>query len=216
MEIDSRNIDKCCKKALSSLTQNEEVKCNIEQLALLGNFIFEQNKMQQESKDLWFGHYLSILAGVSALSTIIFSVFKEIDMRILYIIAGSAFFFTGVMGFVFFKIFLCQRANCWKNYQLMNDIQIKLIEQVLNKQHSFYYSTMDPFAKRKHGADFYAVIVEVLMISICFGISIVFTMLVLKANIISIIICSCVVFGVVALILFKIFLKYEKNNKNIK
>ena len=96
----------------------EEKTLKVEELIALANFIFEQNKMQQETKDTWFGHYLSIIAGVSALSTICLAVLQDsADIKEIYFFVGVAFIFTGVLGYFFFWIFLCQRSNYWKNYK---------------------------------------------------------------------------------------------------
>ena len=195
------------------MNKEKDTKHDAEKMIMLANFIFEQNKMQQESKEVWFGHYLSILAGVAALSTICLTVFDKVKIEVLYLITGSAFLFTGICGFIFFRIFLCQRANYWKNYKLLNELQIYLIEETLNKEYTYFYAQKEPYAKRKHGADFYAMIIEDIMVSICFGIATVFFMLSIGCNESVIIGVTAMIFGVVAILLFLIYIKFERNNR---
>ena len=192
----------------------EEKTLKVEELIALANFIFEQNKMQQETKDTWFGHYLSIIAGVSALSTICLAVLQDsADIKEIYFFVGVAFIFTGVLGYFFFWIFLCQRSNYWKNYKLLNEIQILLIELTTKRKYSYFYPIKDPFAKRKCGADFYASIVENLMISICCIVGTLFLLLSYNFKHLSILIISVCIFLVVFVILFRTYLIFEKKNK---
>ncbi len=187
---------------------------DVEELISLANFIFEQNKMQQESKDAWFGHYLSIIAGVAAITTICLSVFEDtIKIEILYFIAGVAILFTGLIGYLFFWIFLCQRANYWKNYKLLNEVQIILIEKTIKKPYNYYYPSNSPFAKRKHGADFYASVLENIMVSICLAVGILFIMLSFKLK--SVYICSITIFSFILSfgLLYFMFKNFEKKNK---
>lgn len=190
--------------------------CNIDlqRVMSLANFIFEQNKMQQESKDMWFGHYLSIIAGVAAFTTICLKVFEgSIKIEILYFIAGIAVTFTGLIGYLFFWIFLCQRSNYWKNYKLLNELQIMLIEKTAKKPYDYYYPTNAPFAKRKHGADFYASLVENIIVSICLSVGSVFLMLSFNIKSIYILMTILIVFFVSFSILFYMFKNFEKKNK---
>lgn len=185
-----------------------------EELIALANFIFEQNKMQQETKDEWFGHYLSILGGVSALTTVCLTILNNtVDMEIIYCVAGIAFLFTGVVGGLFFSIFLCQRANYWKNYKLLNELQILLIKKIMKHTHDYYYPKRNPFAKRKHGADFWAVIVEDIMVAICFAIGTVFIMAAYGSEKVLIVEIALLVFLITSFVLFLVYKIYEKHNK---
>ena len=170
--------------------------------------------MQQETKDKWFGHYLSILGGVSALATICLTILSDFtDMKIIYLAAGIVFLFTGVVGTLFFAIFLCQRANYWKNYRLLNEVQVFLIEKITKHSHDYYYPKKSPFAKRKYGADFWALIVEDITVTICFTIGVAFMLASYGLKNVIILTISFWVSFIFFLALFFIYKIYEKRNK---
>lgn len=187
---------------------------NLENIMSLANFVFEQNKMQQESKDVWFGHYLSIIAGVAAFTTICLTVFEDsIKIEILYFISGIAVSFTGLIGYLFFWIFLCQRLNYWKNYKLLNELQIILIEKTIRKSYDYYYPANTPFSKRKQGADFYAAIVENIIVSICLSVGSLFFMLSFNVKSENIFVVVLIVFLISFITLICVFKNFEKKNK---
>lgn len=199
---------------MSSARGERGDEIDVEKIMFVANFIFEQNKMQQESKDAWFGHYLAIIAGVAAFATVCLTVFEDtIKIEIFYLISGIAILFTGLIGYLFFWIFLCQRANYWKNYKLLNEIQIMLIEKTIQKPYEYFYPLNAPFAKRKHGADFYASVVENILVSMCLALGSIFIMLHIRLK--NIFICSIavIIFIVSFSILYFMYKNFEKKNK---
>ena len=199
---------------MSNVNGETEDEIDIEKVMSLATFIFEQNKMQQESKDAWFGHYLAIIAGVAAFATVCLTVFEDtIKVEILYLISGIAILFTGLIGYLFFWIFLCQRANYWKNYKLLNEIQIMLIEKTIQKPYGYFYPSNAPFAKRKHGADFYASVVENILVSICLSLGSIFIMLSIELKNNFIYGIAVIVFTFSFGILYFVYKNFEKKNK---
>lgn len=199
---------------MSRAGEETEDEIDIEKVMSLANFIFEQNKMQQESKDAWFGHYLAIIAGVAAFATVCLTVFEDtFQAEVLYLVSGIAILFTGLIGYLFFWIFLCQRANYWKNYKLLNEIQIILIEKTIQKPYGYFYPSNAPFAKRKHGADFYASIVENILVSMCLTFGSIFIMLSMTLNHNVICAFAAAIFLFSFGVLYEMYKNFEKKNK---
>lgn len=56
------------------------------------NILFEQVKLQQEVRDRWFGHYLTIIGALTALATLCLKLFEStVKKEILYLFLGLMF-----------------------------------------------------------------------------------------------------------------------------
>lgn len=143
------------------------------------NYIFEQVKLQQETRDKWMGFYFSIFGAVAAFATFALSFLDDkLSVEQLELIIGITFILTGILGIFFYLLFLCQRVNYKMHYKVLNEIQKKIIEQYLTKSYENYYPlNRMPFKKFKKGADFYASIIQNVVIVVCNIIGIIFVLI---------------------------------------
>ncbi len=159
------------------------------------NYIFEQVKNQQDSRDKWMEIYLSIVGAVSVFATFTLAFFTEtIGIVELYRILGAIFFLTGILGILFYMLFLSQRVNYKLHYKVLDEIQRIVIKTYLIHPYDVYYPTnRTPFKKFKRGADFFASIIQNVIIVVCFVIGCIFLFMSfeLSAHHIAII-CTCV------------------------
>ncbi len=183
-----------------------------EQMFEYANFIFEQLKFQQEVRDNWFGHYLTIVGSVVGFATIVFAVFSESwNITILQIILGCIFILTGLLGILFYLLFLTQRVNYKLHYRVLNELQANFASRFLKESYSFYYpSKRTPFKKLKFGADFFASLIQRLLVSFCAMIGITLLMLGLGNTTCHAIFAGIGVFTVVLGLLTIIHRMYEK------
>lgn len=130
--------------------------CKHEDIIDFANYIFEQVKNQQDVRDKWMEIYLSIVGGVSVFATFTLAFFTEtIRIMDLYRVLGAIFFLTGILGLLFYMLFLAQRANYKLHYRVLDEIQKIVINTYLAQPYGVYYPTnRTPFKKFKHGADF--------------------------------------------------------------
>lgn len=156
-------------------SENEEVKDIID----FANYIFEQVKIQQEARDKWMEIYLSIVGGVATFATFTLAFFTDIiGVKDLYLILGLIFMLTGILGIFFYLLFLSQRINYKLHYKVLNEIQQIVIKKHLSKSYAEYYpADRSPFKKFKRGADFYASVIQNIVILVCFGVSCLFFLL---------------------------------------
>lgn len=156
-------------------SENEEVKDMIN----FANYIFEQVKIQQEARDKWMEIYLLIVGGVATFATFTLAFFTDIiGLKDLYLILGSIFMLTGILGIFFYLLFLSQRINYKLHYKVLSEIQQIVIREYLSKSYEEYYPTdRSPFKKFKRGADFYASVIQNIVILICFIVSCLFFLL---------------------------------------
>ena len=150
-------------------SENDEVKDIIN----FANYIFEQVKIQQETRDKWMEIYLLIVGGVATFATFTLAFFTAIiKLKDLYLILGAIFMLTGLLGIFFYLLFLCQRINYKLHYKVLSEIQKIVFEQYLSKSYEEYYPTdRSPFKKFKRGADFYASVIQNVVILVCFVVS---------------------------------------------
>ena len=187
-----------------------EDKC--EQMFEYANFIFEQVKFQQEARDNWFGHYLTIVSSVVGFATIIFAVFSESwKITILEIALGGIFILTGLLGVFFYLLFLSQRVNYKLHYRVLNELQHYFASRFLKEPYSNYYpSKRTPFKKLTFGADFYASLIQRFLVSFCSMSGTALIMLGFGNSICHTIIFSVISFCLVLAILTIIHKMYEK------
>ena len=133
-------------------SENEELKDMIN----FANYIFEQVKIQQEARDKWMEIYLLIVGGVATFATFTLAFFTDIiELKDWYLILGSIFMLTGILGIFFYLLFLSQRINYKLHYKVLSEIQRIVIREYLSKPYEEYYPTdRSPFKKFKRGADF--------------------------------------------------------------
>lgn len=133
------------------------------------NFIFEQVRFQQEARDNWFGHYLSIVGVVSGFATVMLAAFSEKwNLKLIEICLGAIFLVTGVVGILFYFLFLTQRVNYKMHYRVLNELQEKFAKTYLKNPYTDYYpTTRTPFKKLRYGADFFASLIQRLLIALC-------------------------------------------------
>lgn len=192
-----------------------EIKPNENQdLIAFASYIFDQVKLQQETRDKWIELYFAIFAGVAALATFALSFFNDkLKMEQLEYIIGIIFILTGVIGVIFYLLFLCQRLNYKLHYKILSEIQQKIVFQYLSKPYEAYYPVnRSPFKKFKKGADFYASLIQNIIIVACFTIGFVFIMFGLQIRKMSII-CSC--FVIVIIIQSTLRIVYNRFEKTI-
>ena len=72
------------------------------------NVLFNQVKLQQEVRDRWFGHYLTIIGSLTALATLCLKLFENtVKKKILYMFLGLMFLFLSSLLILFFFLYLC-------------------------------------------------------------------------------------------------------------
>lgn len=161
------------KKRKRDKTINNSGNDEVKDIINFANYIFEQVKIQQETRDKWMEIYLLIVGGVATFATFTLAFFTAIiKLKDLYLILGAIFMLTGLLGIFFYLLFLCQRINYKLHYKVLSEIQKIVIEQYLSKSYEEYYPTdRSPFKKFKRGADFYASVIQNVVILVCFVVS---------------------------------------------
>lgn len=189
-------------------SENEDVKDIIN----FANFIFEQVKIQQEARDKWMEIYLSIVGGVATFATFTLAFFTDIiGLKDLYLILGLIFILTGILGIFFYLLFLSQRINYKLHYKVLDEIQQIVIREHLSKSYEEYYPIdRSPFKKFKRGADFYASVIQNIVILVCFGVSCLFFLLYLDLALKRIIVVCILCTAGLELILRFLYYIFEK------
>ena len=189
-------------------SENEELKDMIN----FANYIFEQVKIQQEARDKWMEIYLLIVGGVATFATFTLAFFTDIiELKDWYLILGSIFMLTGILGIFFYLLFLSQRINYKLHYKVLSEIQRIVIREYLSKPYEEYYPTdRSPFKKFKRGADFYASVIQNIVILVCFVVSCLFFLLYLDLPKKSIIVVCFLCVYVLDLMLRFLYNIYEK------
>ena len=74
------------------------------------NVLFNQVKLQQEVRDRWFGHYLTIIGSLTALATLCLKLFENtVKKKILYMFLGLIFICKFIRNSVFHFIFVSEK-----------------------------------------------------------------------------------------------------------
>lgn len=211
-----KNLSKANEKSSSNTQQplpnNITHQDDCELMIGYADFIFEQVRFQQETRDKWFEHYLTVVGAVVGFATIVFAVFSEAwNIVFLQLVLGGIFILTGFLGILFYFLFLAQRVNYKMHYRVLNELQHKFASQFLEKPYSYYYPIKrTPFVKLKYGADFYASLIQRLLVSFCVLIGITLLMLGFARPIIQAIVAGAAGFVVAVVSLSIIHRKYEK------
>lgn len=179
-------------------------------LIKMAELLFQQIKLQQEVRDKWFSYYLSIIGGVVALSTFSFNIFNNaLSIDNILVLTGLIFIFTGIIGVLFYIVYLHQRLNYKKHYNILNTIQERLYDNAIPGIYKMYYND-NPLKIQKRGADFYTLLICNVLSSICLDIGIIILLLKFNLHTILISIISTVVFIFMVSILLIIFNKFER------
>lgn len=181
------------KKQKDNREKNISKSENFKDIIDFANYIFEQVKIQQEARDKWMEIYLLIVGGVITFATFTLAFFTDIiGLKDLYLILGLIFMLTGILGVIFYLLFLSQRINYKLHYKVLSEIQQIVIKEHLSKSYEEYYPLdRSPFKKFKRGADFYASVIQNVIILICFVISCFFFLLHFELTK-NYIICICI------------------------
>lgn len=187
----------------------QEDRENIEQLIMLFDSLFEQVKLQQEVRDRWFQHYLSIIGAVSALAALCFGFFSDhVSQKYLLLFIASVFFLAGILGILFYVLYMMQRQNYRKIYKglevLQDKICLVLLSDVERQQMIIH------FKKHKKGADYITILIENIICSTCFAISTGFAMIALLYAIQEVFIISIILFVIVFGVLYIVYSDMEE------
>lgn len=196
-----------------SFKLNNETHLSYNDLNNFTNFIFNQIKMQQEVRDRWFGHYLSIVGGVVAFSTFTLSFFDDVVSKDnLCLVLSFIFFLTGILGTVFYFLFLNQRKNYQMHYKLLKELQKTIVIEGLKKSYDSFYNNRLPFKKLNFGADFYASLIQNIINTACYECCIFFILTYLKKNIYFRLLCCLLILVVLVAVFQYIYYLFEKHS----
>lgn len=135
--------------------------------------LFEQVKLQQEVRDRWFGHYLTIIGALTAMATLCLKIFENVVQKEnLYFFLGLVFIFACVLGVLFYILYLCQRRNYKRTYNLLSVMQTEIFKSISVIPSKLYEEST--FTIKRHGADFYTLLIQRLIDVTMFGVGIVF------------------------------------------
>ncbi|MCM1119028.1 MAG: transposase [bacterium] len=142
-------------------------------LSNLLDVLLEQVKLQQEVRDRWFGHYLTIIGALAALATLCLKIFENnVTKEILYFVLGIMFGFACLLGSLFYILYLCQRKNYRQTYNFLSSIQTELFESVSVIPSKLYENKI--FSTKRHGADYYTLLIQSLIDAAMLAVGIVF------------------------------------------
>lgn len=171
--VKSKNVVKNSKKNASSSLQNMTVYEKDYIMSNVLSVLLEQVKLQQEVRDRWFGHYLTIIGALTALATLCLKIFENmVQKEILYLVLGIMFAFACLLGSLFYILYLCQRKNYKQTYNFLSTIQTEIFKSMLVIPPKLYEKSA--FSTRKHGADFYTLLIQSLIDSSMLAAGIVF------------------------------------------
>lgn len=135
--------------------------------------LFERVKLQQEVRDRWFGHYLTIIGSLTALATLCLKFFEDVGQKeMLYMFLGLMFGFACLLGSLFYILYLYQRKNYKETYRLLSMIQRAVFKSISVIPLKLYEEST--FSTKRHGADFYTLFIQSIIDATMFAIAIVF------------------------------------------
>lgn len=167
MNLQEENID----------NNNQEASCTAKNDIVLGmiNVLFEQVRLQQEVRDRWFGHFLSIEGAIVTFATLLIKFFEDtLSSKLLCYLSGGIFAFSTIIGYLFYILYLNQRMNYIRTYHILSKLQNELSKSIPGIE----VMSSTAFNSRKHGADYFTLLIQNLICSTCTGISIAFFTLV--------------------------------------
>ena len=144
-----------------------EVKYTV--LASVFSVLFEQVRLQQEVRDRWFGHYLTIVGAIATVATLCLKFFEtSVRKNVLFVVIGAIFVFTGTLGVLFYILYLCQRRNYRDVYVRLSALQRIILTRWLSKAE--LKKINNGFTTRSRGADYYTLLIESSISSACFAV----------------------------------------------
>lgn len=182
---------------------------NFDMIVTLYNSIFEQAKLQQEVRDRWFSHFLSIVCAISAMSALSLGLFDDVvDFHLFYLIVSLLFLFTGIMGICFFVLYMRQRKNYVNQYKILNMLEDEIMNNIFtdDERKIFTYTHQ----KKRRGSDNIVMIIENIICSICFAISAAMALLSLRFETLKIVILFFVTFVLSSVMLTFLYRKLEE------
>lgn len=199
--IKSKNKAQKCKTTIQVVPSDMTIyEKNYIMSNLLGVFL-EQVKLQQEVRDRWFGHYLTIIGALTALATLCLKIFENmVKKERLYLLLGLIFVFACLLGILFYILYLCQRKNYKQTYNFLATIQTEIFKSMPAIPSKLYKEST--FATKRHGADFYTLCIQSLIDSTMFAVGIVFLAISQMMQI-----CSACIFAIIGFIVVLIVLK---------
>ena len=94
-------------EAFMESQNNYLVEYDADSLVHLFEAMYEQVKLQQEVRDRWFGHFISIIGSISAIATLCFGYFSKILAKKYLMMLLSCFFcFAGILGILFILLYI--------------------------------------------------------------------------------------------------------------
>lgn len=198
-------------KTLIICAKQDKIENNSEVLTPLLGVLFEQVKLQQEVRDRWFAHYISIIGAIAALATLYFEFFKDtVNKKCLFLVISLIFLFAAIIGVLFYVLYLNQRQNYKKQYNTLSLVQDMILKKELNIHNN--NKNIRSFKTRRHGADFITLIIENIICSTCFTISGCFVSVAFSLAFKFIILISLLVFIISFSILIILYNKWENRN----
>lgn len=179
------------------------------------NVLFNQVKLQQEVRDRWFGHYLTIIGSLTALATLCLKLFENtVKKKILYMFLGLMFLFASSLGILFFILYLCQRKNYKQTYNYLSVVQNEMFKSMSYIPKKLYEKST--FTTRRRGADFYTLLIQSLIDAVMFSIGILFLLISqsIKMHIVSIFAIIGFILIIVILQLIRYFFERKGTKKN--
>lgn len=179
------------------------------------NVLFNQVKLQQEVRDRWFGHYLTIIGSLTALATLCLKLFENtVKKKILYMFLGLMFLFASSLGILFFILYLCQRKNYKQTYNYLSVVQNEMFKSMSHIPKKLYEKST--FTTRRRGADFYTLLIQSLIDAVMFSIGILFLLISqsIKMHIVSIFAIIGFILIIVILQLIRYFFERKGTKKN--
>ncbi len=179
------------------------------------NVLFNQVKLQQEVRDRWFGHYLTIIGSLTALATLCLKLFENtVKKKILYMFLGLMFLFASSLGILFFILYLCQRKNYKQTYNYLSVVQNEMFKSMSQIPKKLYEKST--FTTRRRGADFYTLLIQSLIDAVMFSIGIFFLLISqsIKMHIVSIFAIIGFILIIVILQLIRYFFERKGTKKN--
>ena len=171
--IKSKNKEQKCKMATQAVSPDMTIYEKNYIMSNLFAVLLEQVKLQQEVRDRWFGHYLTIIGALTALATLCLKIFENmVQKERLYLLLGLMFVFACLLGVLFYILYLCQRKNYKQTYTFLSTIQTEIFKSMQVIPSELYKEST--FATKRHGADFYTLFIQSLIDSAMFAIGIVF------------------------------------------
>lgn len=184
-------------------------------LCNLLNVLFNQVKLQQEVRDRWFGHYLTIIGALVALATLCLKLFENaVNNEILYMFLGLVLVFSSLLGVFFFILYLCQRKNYKQIYGSLRLVQNEIFKSIFGISNAA--NKKNTFVTHKHGADFYTLLIQKLINSTMFAVGCFFINISLSVQICVIITSAIIEFILMFILLQLIYRFFEQKGHSKK